>query len=383
MLTLLTMVAAALPQAIPGTITDEGPAMDFAVEVLAVDTNEGCDVGDVDNDGDLDVVAGRLWFAAPEFTPRPLRALGEFGADYSASSGEFLHDVDGDGWLDVLSVPFLEPELCWYRNPGAAALAKGKLWPRAVLVDTKERANEMAWLRDMDGDGAPDFVANSWVAGRPMCFWRLSRDAKGRLSAARVLVGAKGNGHGQGFGDVNGDGREDLVFGRGWYERLEGDGGYRLHADFVLPSASCPILVVDLDRDGRRDLIWGSGHDYGLFFERQLEPREGRTQWHRQKIDDTWSQAHALLWVDLDGDGALDLVTGKRVRGHSGKDPGAAEPPKIFCYCWDAGRGRFERRLVAAGVGTGLQLRAADLNGDGKTDLVAAGKEGTQLLLQR
>ena len=139
MLTLLTMVAAALPQAIPGTITDEGPAMDFAVEVLAVDTNEGCDVGDVDNDGDLDVVAGRLWFAAPEFTPRPLRALGEFGADYSASSGEFLHDVDGDGWLDVLSIPFLEPELCWYRNPGAAALAKGKLG-RAPSWSTRRSA---------------------------------------------------------------------------------------------------------------------------------------------------------------------------------------------------------------------------------------------------
>ena len=382
MLIPLTLALAA-PQGLPGTLTDVGEPMAFEARVLAVDTNEGCDVGDVDKDGALDVVAGRLWFRGPSFTPRPLRAVGEFGKDYSSSSGDLLHDLDGDGWLDVLSISFVESELCWFRNPGARGLALGKLWQKRVLVDTSERANEMVWLRDMDGDGAPDFVANSWVAGRPMCFWKLGRDEAGAPNAVRVLVGAKGNGHGQGFGDVNGDGREDLVFGRGWYERPAEAGLFRLHADFVLPHASCPIVVVDLDGDGRNDLLWGSGHDYGLYYERQLEPVAGRTQWRREKIDGSWSQAHALLWTDLDGDGADDLVTGKRVRGHSGSDPGAAEAPSIFCYRYDRARARFTRHLVAEGVGTGLQLRAGDLDGDGRTDLVMAGKDGTQVLLQR
>ena len=71
------------------------------------------------------------------------------------------------------------------------------------------------------------------------------------------------------------------------------------------------------------------------------------------------------------------------MRGHSGKDPGAAEPPNLFCYRWDPARGRFQRRLVAEGVGTGLQIRMGDLDRDGKADLVVAGKDGTQLLLQR
>jgi hypothetical protein len=383
MLSSLLTAALAAPQAVPGTITDLGPDLDFEVRVLAVDTNEGCDVGDVDRDGLPDIVAGRLWFRAPEFTPRPLRQLGEFGADYSMSCGEFLHDVDGDGWLDVLSIPFVEPELCWYRNPGEVGLARGKLWRREVLVDTGERTNEMAWLRDMDGDGALDFVVNHWVAGRPMSYWKLARSGRGAPSATRVLVGPKGNGHGQGFGDVDGDGVEDVVFGRGWYRGAPDGGGYELRAEFVLPFASCPILVEDLDGDGRSDLVWGNGHDYGLFLEQQLPPVEGRTQWRRQKIDDTWSQAHALLWTDLDGDGAPDLVTGKRVRGHSGRDPGAAERAALFCYRWDRGRGRFERRRIAEGVGTGLQIRARDLDGDGDLDLVVAGKDGTQLLWQR
>ena len=185
MSSLLLFTALAAPQAVPGTITDLGPDLDFDVRVLAVDTNEGCDVGDVDRDGLPDIVAGRLWFRAPEFTPRPLRELGEFGADYSLSCGEFLHDVDGDGWLDVLSIPFVEPELCWYRNPGAAGLARGKLWAREVLVDTGERANEMAWLRDMDGDGALDFVVNHWVVGRPMSYWKLALVERGAPIATR------------------------------------------------------------------------------------------------------------------------------------------------------------------------------------------------------
>ena len=362
----------------------EGEPLRFDIKLLAVDTNEGCDVGDVNKDGVLDVVAGRFWFAGPDYVPRPLRALAEFGKDYSASNGDFLHDVDGDGWLDVLSIAFVENKLFWYRNPGKQGLEFGKLWRPHLLVDTKQRANEAAWLRDMDGDGEPEFIVNSWVVGRPMCYWKLGKNDKGKPTATRVMVGVKGNGHGQGFGDLDGDGLEDIVFGGGWYARSKvPDKKWELRRDFVLPKASCPIIVTDLNGDGRNDMLWGSGHDYGLYYHEQLEPEGGKTRWKKHVIDKSWSQAHAVAWADLTGDGQPDLITGKRVRAHSGGDPGAKEPPSMYCYTWDKDRARFTRHLIAKGVGTGLQIRVADMNRDGKLDIVTAGKNGTRVLLQK
>jgi len=377
------LAAVVAAQAEPATPFLAGPPMQFETRSLVVDTNEGCAVGDVNKDGLPDVVAGRFWFAGPDFTPRPLRAIAEFGKDYSASNGDFLYDVDGDGWLDVLSIPFLESQLYWYQNPGKQGLEFGKTWQQHLLVDTMQGANEAAWLRDMDGDGTPEFIVNSWNVGRPMCYWKLSTGSDGKPTATRVMVASKGNGHGQGFGDINHDGREDIVFGGGWYERPVKSGLWQLHDDFSLANASCPVIVVDLNRDNRNDMLWGSGHDYGLHYHEQLEPKDGKTRWRHHLIDKSWSQAHALTWADLDGDDRPDLITGKRVRAHSGSDPGSDEPPVMYCYSWHESQQRFARRLIAKGVGTGLQIRVADMNGDSKMDIVTAGKDGTQVLFQQ
>ncbi len=380
-----TGIAAQVLEPQPVTaVAATGAPMQFRVRLLAIDTNEGCDLGDVDRDGKLDVVAGRFWFAGPDYTPRPLRALGEFGKDYSASNGEFLHDINGDGWLDVLSIGFMESQLFWFENPGKAGLAIGKLWPQHLLVDTEQSSNEAAWLRDMDGDGVPEFLVNSWDRRNPMVYWKLGKTEKGQPTASRVVVSVTGNGHGQGYGDINGDGREDIVYGGGWYERPAAIGqAWKHHRDFALPGASCPILVVDLNGDGRQDMIWGRGHDFGLHYYEQLEPSKGKTRWKNHLIDKSWSQAHALAWADLDGDGQAELITGKRVRAHSGRDPGGKEPPALFYYTWSREQQQFTRHLIAAGVGTGLQIRVADMNVDGKPDLVVAGKDGTQVLIQR
>jgi len=102
----LSMLCVLLLASVPAaqdtlTIAKEGKPLSFRVKLLVVDTNEGCDVGDVNKDGVLDIVAGRFWFAGPDYTPRPLRAIAEFGKDYSATNGEFLYDVNGDGLDDV------------------------------------------------------------------------------------------------------------------------------------------------------------------------------------------------------------------------------------------------------------------------------------------
>lgn len=358
----------------------------FKVKWLAIDTNEGCDIGDINKDGHLDIVAGRNWFAGPDFLPRPVRSIGEFGKDYSENNGEHLHDVDGDGWLDIVAGSFLPTEIKWFKNPGEEGLKHGKLWPENVLVDTKFSQNEMSWLRDMDGDGTADFVTNSWNNNMRMAYWKLNKEASDSElpTVQRVIVGTT-NGHGQGFGDVNGDGLEDIVFGNGWYERPSKNadkGDWKYHADFNLPSASCPILVVDIDRDGRGDLIWGDGHNFGLNFYRQLEPKNGKLVFEKNSIDKSWSQAHALALADIDGDGHDEIITGKRVRAHSGGDPGASERPAMYYYDWDQESKKFTRHQIAKGVGTGLQIRVADVNDDEMLDIVVAGKEGTQILIQ-
>jgi hypothetical protein len=250
----------------------------------------------------------------------------------------------------------------------------------------------MTWLRDMDGDAVPEFVVNSWNADNPMAYWKLGKDAEGKAVLSRVTVSEGGNGHGMGFGDINGDGREDIIFQGGWYERPAAESSgtpWTLHADWEKKGASCPMLVLDLNEDGRNDIIWGSGHDYGLYWEEQLNPAAyGKLQWKQHVIESlvssirhAFSQAHALHWADIDGDGEGELITGKRVRAHSGGDPGASDPPVLYYYDWRRDTQTFQRHIIDEGrVGTGLQLRTADLNGDGRLDILAPGKSGTYIL---
>lgn len=189
-----------------------------------------------------------------------------------------------------------------------------------------------------------------------------------------------------GFGDINGDQREDILFQNGWYERPAGDPlaqTWTLHSDWDWKHSSCPMIVTDLNGDGKNDVIRGNAHAYGLFWMEQLPAKAGKTQWVEHVIDDSWSQAHALAWVDLDGDGNKDLITGKRVRAHSGRDPGADEPAAMYYYTWDKKTKTFTRKIIAKGVGTGLFIRTADLDENGKLDIVVSGKSGTYLLLNQ
>ena len=82
------------------------PSLDWSIQLLAVDTNEGIDLADVNQDGKLDVIAGRNWYAGPDFVPRPLRVIQDWHG-YAESNGEFAYDINQDGWPDVVSGSFL------------------------------------------------------------------------------------------------------------------------------------------------------------------------------------------------------------------------------------------------------------------------------------
>ncbi|MEO0416042.1 MAG: VCBS repeat-containing protein, partial [Verrucomicrobiota bacterium] len=103
-------------------------------------------------------------------------------------------------------------------------------------------------------------------------------------------------------------------------------------------------------------------------------------------IDKKFSQGHCLAWADIDGDGAEELITGKRYKGHSGRDSGAAD--EITVHYYDITKGdkvQWAKRMISQapageGPGTGLQIRPVDLDADGDVDIVVAGKSGTHIL---
>jgi len=378
--------------------TDQG--LRWKIKTLAVDSNEGIDVADFNQDGLNDVVAGRNWYAAPDFIPRPVRTIEDWSG-YVLSNGDFAIDLNADGWPDVIAGAFNLPEVFWYENPGQPGLSQGKMWEKHLLMDTGTQENEGQLLKDLDGDGIPEWVVSSWNAKTPLVLWQFDKwpltskpasdsnpvSPSERTGMRKIVIGADLNGHGLGFGDLNGDGHEDLLFESGWYEAPSTNPfsrPWKLHADWKI-HASLPILVKDLNEDGKADVIIARSHDYGLFWwEQKGSSSEGSLVWAEHLIDDSFSQPHCLHWADLDGDGEDELITGKRVHAHNGRDPGGNEPPCIYYYKWRPDKQNFDRYLIDEGrVGGGLQIRTADLNNDGRLDIAVAGKSGTYILFNQ
>ena len=345
-----------------------------------IDINNKCEaasVFDTNDNGVPDIVCGEYKYAGPDFTTKSKICDINYEHGYIWDFSNYPMDVNKNGFMDVITASWWGEGLYRRVNPGPA----GGKWETELVCELGNV--ETLRFYDIDGDGEVEIFPN--CPGQPVCFIKVE---DGHFK--KYVISAEAAGHGLGVGDIDGDGLLEVITTKGVLHMPKGgafSGLWDFTEEFDLgPGTSVPILVHDVNKDGVADLIYGAGHDYGLFWMEQKVGAGGQRTWQKHVIDGAWSQYHDMQLVDIDNDGELELLTGKRWMAHNGNDPGDSREVFI-CYYKFAGDNMY-RHIIDYGdpeggaSGLGIYFWTADLTGNGKLDIVAPGKEGLYLFTQ-
>jgi hypothetical protein len=391
--------------------------------------SEGVAVADVNKDGKPDILVGDFWYEAPDWKMHPIRRVGELNAsdkekgyygDGLASYSECMccwaDDVNGDGWPDEIVIGFPGKPAYWYENP------KGKAGPWKEHVIWHSACNETPAFVDLFGNGKRVLV----MASQPVADY--SRDPKSKIDQPLFALQTTGNrgqmawfapgkeptqlwemhpisaastpghevpgtqrfSHGLGVGDINGDGRKDVICTGGWWEQpaegMKATASWTFHPADLGPTCA-DMFAFDIDGDGKADVISSCAHQFGIWWHQQRPGPNGSTAFVRHDLfPKLVSETHALHLVDLDGDGLKDLVTGKRFWSHGKHEPGSDGPAMLYWFKArksSDGMTTFTPYPIDEDSGIGTQFEVVDINGDGKLDIVTSSKKGVYVHLQQ
>lgn len=356
--------------------------------------SEGVAVADINRDGRTDILAGNLWYEAPDWTPHEIQPVQKFDAakGYSNSFVNFADDINGDGWPDqiLIDTPGIPP-VFWRENPKS----KGGHWTEHKIF--KNACNESPAYAPLIGKDSRRALVFSYDDSQ-MAWYEPSKDSSKEFAAR--LIGekipkdkAKEHGvyrysHGLGIGDIDADGLKDVIIRTGYW-RQPADAGKNGQWNFVpadLGDDCAQMHVYDVDADGLPDVVSSSAHGVGIWWHRQTKTAGGQRRFVKHVIDDSFSQSHALEMADINGDGLPDLVTGKRFWAHGPK--GDVDPNAPAVLVWyelkrDKSGVRWIKHLIDDDSGVGTQFVVADINNDRKPDIVTSNKKGVHVFLQK
>jgi len=361
-------------------------------------------VGDVNGDGIPDIATGAIYYLGPDYTTTREIYIAE---SYDPSSQyprscmvNFLYDFTGDGLPD---------EWCATGNngngPGVLYVNPGKehrRWDRYVV--TPDVYIEESALADVYGDGKKEIVMGipggtivlaSPDPSAPTKPWILTPISEPGPWAAN-------NSHGLGAGDINGDGRMDIVCAWGWFEQPpKGTKQLWKFHPYAFgrwgksqgAAGGAEMGIYDVNGDGLPDVVTSlEAHGWGLAWFEQKRNGAGEISWDRHIIMDNFqtknagdvifTEPHGATFADVDGDGIKDFIVGKRFMSHFGyNDPDPYGPSVLYVYHVvrdpsAPGGARFVPELIHNRSGAGSHIVATDLNSDGAVDIITSAAHG-------
>ncbi|AEL27259.1 FG-GAP repeat domain-containing protein [Cyclobacterium marinum] len=335
---------------------------------------EGAAIGDVNQDGLMDVMAGAYWFEAPKWKPHELEEPKVFEYDKGYSNAFISHgmDVNMDGWVDFVRIGFPGEAVHWFENPKN----QSGLWKIHIICPSL--GNESAGFYDVDKDGRKDLVGSIPETGEMV--WYRAPSTPNNLTWDKFTISKKNSpgtarySHGLGMGDIDQDGNKDLIITEGWWKSPD-DPTEELweFQPATLGEPAAQLYAHDINGDHKPEILSSAAHQLGIWWHEQ----DQTGAWKTHLIDKSFSQTHALELVDINKDGHLDLVTGKRYYAHMGKDPGGNNPPVLAWFEFKPSKqDKWLKHIIDTDSGVGVQVTVADFFGHGLMDIIVANKKG-------
>jgi FG-GAP-like repeat len=372
--------------------------------------SEGVAVADVNKDGKMDVLNGEYWYEAPDWKPHEMQPFKDHGTgehNYSRSFLCWAEDLNGDGYPDLIVIDFPGEPCYWLENPKGDPnkhWAKHEIWHSAC--------NETPQYADLFGSGKKVLIMGFQPKGAksdsnegtmayftpgtdPTALWEMHLISEQHTPGRPGLPGTNRFSHGLGVGDVNGDGRQDVICTEGWWEQPEkqDDKPWTFHPAKLGP-ACADMFTYDVDFDGRADVLSSSAHQFGIWAYHQKPGKEHPEFIQEPLFRELVSETHSMHCVDIDGDGMKDLVTGKRFWSHGRNEGGSDWPAMLYWFKAskitvkgkdkqpDRSFVRFTPMVIDTDSGVGTQFAVADINGDGLLDIIVSNKKGVCVIVQ-
>jgi hypothetical protein len=290
--------------------------------------------------------------------------------------------VNLDGWTDLVLIDFPGNPAFWFENPKN----REGHWKQYTIGDSIGISNESPSFVDVDGDGRLDILCGDLKTKQIV--WLQAPIESGQTKWTRFPIsedncpGADRFSHGLGYGDINKDGKKDVILTSGWFEGPANtkQSNWIFHPGNLGEPCS-HMYALDVNADGRNDVVSASAHKLGIWWYEQMVDATGKQDWKRHLISEAVSQTHASILADLNKDGKQDFITGKRfLAHHDGSDPGTYDPSLLIWFEFSPGKAPYWiPHEIDNDSGAGLNIMVEDMNKDGNTDIVIANKKGVFL----